>query len=173
LPDALDLDIRTAPVVADGTVYVGTTGRASAFDAANGEQHWRVQVGSARFPNPAVGNGLVYLAGRDDALHALDASTGAERWSVHGGVADSITLAGEIAYTAGADGIVHAFDAATGDERWQFSLGTPSQAQITVAGGVLYVGTGWTPAGAKTNVLVALGDGGAGIPGAGSTPLGS
>jgi outer membrane protein assembly factor BamB len=67
------------PVVADGTLFVGgDDGQVRAFDARRGEPRWERSVGDAAGP-PHVLDGQVILP-TGDAVVALAASDGAERW---------------------------------------------------------------------------------------------
>jgi outer membrane protein assembly factor BamB len=72
-----------APPSADGAmdedrIYVPVQGgTVRAFDRETGESVWTASVETTW--QPAVGDGRVYVAGRD-TLTALDASTGEERW---------------------------------------------------------------------------------------------
>jgi outer membrane protein assembly factor BamB len=88
---------KATPVVADGRVYTfGIGGVLSAFDAASGRVLWRKDrwadrpAGSPLYGvamSPAVEKGLLIVhvgTHGDGALLALDAVTGAERWSLKG-----------------------------------------------------------------------------------------
>jgi outer membrane protein assembly factor BamB len=88
---------KATPVVAGGHVYTfGIGGIVSCFDSASGRLIWRKdhrgahKEGSPEFGvalSPAVEQGLliVHVGGHDDgAIKALDAATGAERWSLKG-----------------------------------------------------------------------------------------
>ncbi|MDT0443943.1 outer membrane protein assembly factor BamB family protein [Streptomyces johnsoniae] len=77
---------------------------------------------------------IVYFASLDKhvyAVHAVDPSTGAEKWN-HGGILSPtrFTVAGDMVYvgdTLSTMGTVHALDADDGAERWSAStLATPS-----------------------------------------------
>lgn len=80
------------PTVADGIVYTvgqntggGTVGRLYAIDGENGEALWTHETGRSEIngydaPPVAATDGVVYLAAEE--LVALDAETGAVRWSV-------------------------------------------------------------------------------------------
>ena len=81
--------LQTAPVIADGIVYItaadlaaGTTGGVVALALATGKELWRrttpMQVRGAA----AVVHGSVVVAQVDGTLRAFDAHTGADRWTV-------------------------------------------------------------------------------------------
>jgi len=123
-----------APTVVDGVVYFGTGftegngGWVYALDATTGDLRWRTFVGTQIFFAPAVGGGLVFAASYDEQrLVALDATTGAEAWSL---VREDDTFLSMPSYadgrlfvtTAGLDGAsgsLLALDAATGGVAWE------------------------------------------------------
>ncbi len=85
---------EATPIVVDGVMYTsGYVGLVYALDAATGREIWRfdphVSVQALRNPccdavnrGVAVWEGRVYVASVDGRLHALDAATGREIWSV-------------------------------------------------------------------------------------------
>ena len=81
---ALDGFDVSAPAIVDGTVYVADTyDGLVALDGASGEELWRFAPGDRPvFSQPVVYDGTVYVG--DDTLHAIDAASGEEQWSVGG-----------------------------------------------------------------------------------------
>lgn len=74
-------DHWSSPVVADGTVYIGSYDHhLYAIDAATGDLQWRYRTGDRIDGSPAVSDGIVYVGSHDRNIYALDAETGAERW---------------------------------------------------------------------------------------------
>jgi len=72
------------PAVADGQVYVSSTGEPGpgvrALDREGGED-WTHAVGTAATPGPAtVADGVLYYGASDGRLYALDAASGDRRW---------------------------------------------------------------------------------------------
>jgi outer membrane protein assembly factor BamB len=146
----------TAPVVANGSVYVaihqlggtpGTPGALLALDAGNGSQRWRFDLPSATgqlVGPPVVVNNTIYLGASDYVVYALDANTGATRWQfatrnkVWAGVAADSS---GTAYIASLDHRVYAVDAATGKEQWRFETGGAIASAPLYADGRLYVGS--------------------------------
>ncbi|MBA0053285.1 serine/threonine protein kinase [Streptomyces sp. AJS327] len=114
-----------------GTVVTGTRGGGvQAWEAASGEQLWQLSGAQADFETPEAGpviqDGTVYTWG-DGRLYALEARTGAERWSypvgdasATGGVPVRLTVAGDSTVYVCAGSRVFALDVATGTERWRF-----------------------------------------------------
>lgn len=122
-----------SPAVVDGVVYVrsesGANGFVYALRADTGVKLWQHKfdrVGSAydnvggHVTSPVVVDGLV-LVGAAEAIHALDAKTGAEVWRYE-------TEFPVISSAAVAEGVVYmgdftrlyALDVQTGAERWRF-----------------------------------------------------
>jgi outer membrane protein assembly factor BamB len=115
---------------AAGIVVTGTRGGGvQAWDAARGTLRWERGGAQTEFESPdsgpAVVDGTVYYQGVG-LLHAVDAASGAERWSYpvgEPGAAGSVptrpVVADGVAYlTAGTR--VLALDVRTGAERWHF-----------------------------------------------------
>ncbi|UPV76566.1 PQQ-binding-like beta-propeller repeat protein (plasmid) [Halorussus limi] len=76
-----------SPAVAGGTVFVGDAdgdagdeaARIHALDATTGEEVWSARTEEYVNASPAVADGLVYVAVRDE-IRALDAATGEQKW---------------------------------------------------------------------------------------------
>ncbi len=101
----------------------------------------------------AVAGGVLYFGSSDGSFHALDASSGRERWRVAtgGAITSSPAIAGGRVYFASRDGALRAVDAATGAPRWRFEFGRDLGADNywdyylsspVVAGDVLFIGSG-------------------------------
>jgi outer membrane protein assembly factor BamB len=150
-------DIRGAPAVWNGAVYVGSGNqRLYAFNAVTGAQLWATpQFGGAVDP-PTVQNGLIYAVseGFKAGLHARDPLTGGKVWDAIiatpiGAVAvpnQAPAVANGIVYLGG-DGDpssppltmkVFAYDAVTGTARWTASGGV--EASGAVSDGSVYWG---------------------------------
>lgn len=121
---------RGAPVIAEGSVFVGTqAGSVEAIDLASGKVDWTFQAAAGRIDTPpAVAGGLVYAVSEDLAagtarLSAIDVSTGEETWGItRQGVSVRVSapLVGEGRVFVGfGDAFVRAFDAETGGLEWE------------------------------------------------------
>ncbi|GEN99223.1 alcohol dehydrogenase [Novosphingobium sediminis] len=152
---------EATPLVIDGVMYTsGVWGIVYALNAATGEVLWTFHPGidpaSARNAccdtvnrGVAVRDGVVFVASEDGRLHALDAKTGAEKWT-----ADTIIGRGKSSYTyastgavlltgdsvvignSGADlgdgstrGYISAWDIRTGAFKWRFFTVPPAPGQ--------------------------------------------
>ncbi|WP_431042699.1 PQQ-binding-like beta-propeller repeat protein [Streptomyces sp. P1-3] len=139
-----------------GTVVTGTRGGGvQAWEAASGELLWEMQGAQTDFETPesgpAIHDGTVFVWS-DARLRALEARTGAERWSYP--VGDAASCGGvPIRLLAAPDGVVYvaagtrvlAIDIARGDVRWRFEapavfLCAPAYAPgPAVTGGGVYI----------------------------------
>lgn len=100
------------------------------------ELRWQSRLPADVTPTPptAVG-GLVFLAGSDGVVRALDAATGAARWTAFTGGTIRLppTIADGRALVGAGDGWVYAWEAATGRALWQFRA-APVERRIPVYG---------------------------------------
>ncbi len=136
----------TAPVVADGRVFVGSESHAvHARDAASGDAVWTARLGSA-VTGLAVANGRVYAGCHDYHLYAFAAESGDRQWRTRTrgtvgpptvGSGDDGSSAAGLVYAANLGAVggfdedgdpertraVHGFDPATGEPRWTTELG--------------------------------------------------
>jgi hypothetical protein len=71
-------DSATSPIVANGTVYIGSDDHLYALDATDGTEKWRFEIGTDVTPL-TVAQETIYVGG-DDRLYALDATDGTEKW---------------------------------------------------------------------------------------------
>lgn len=95
------------------------------------------------WPSPAVAGGVVYAG--SDKLYALDASSGALKWTSDTGtiVYSSPAVANGVVYV-GSGNIVYALDASTGAAKWSQEAGRYDYDWIgspAVTNGMLYVGS--------------------------------
>ncbi|GAC1581827.1 MAG: hypothetical protein NVS3B7_17060 [Candidatus Elarobacter sp.] len=142
---------ETTPIVIDGVMYVTTPTvdskmKVMALDATNGRPYWESTYNLGTFQiccgpvnrGAALGYGMVYVLTLDDKLLALDAATGASRWSstvADASVGFSETMTPQIydgmviVGSAGGEwpirGFVAAYDAKTGKKRWQWDATDP------------------------------------------------
>ncbi|MGY0501008.1 outer membrane protein assembly factor BamB family protein [Nocardia sp. FBN12] len=95
---------------------------------------------------PVVANGRVFLCGQDDRLHALDAATGAVRWSVEIGskLADHsrvLVISNDTVVVNGERSLI-GFDATTGARRWATGALSGNDLSATNDPPYVYAGTG-------------------------------
>jgi outer membrane protein assembly factor BamB len=161
--DAREDGATSAPVVADGTVYVATglpgrfdreetDGYLFAIDAATGKTRW-----SGRLPNggtgpPTVAGRRIVAGARDGSLRGFDAE-GNHRWTVgFDAPPNTPTVVGDVAYLTTMQGSVRAVSLPSGDACWTvsqkrprdhlgFGRGYRSVAKPAVADGTVYAPT--------------------------------
>ena len=92
--------------------------------------------------SPAVANGVVVIGGRDRRVWALDAKTGAPRWSfaTRKQVEAPAVIAGERVFVGGEDGVFYELRMSDGKMVWEFETGEPITAGPAVADGRIVVG---------------------------------
>ncbi|MFC1419138.1 outer membrane protein assembly factor BamB family protein [Streptacidiphilus cavernicola] len=132
-------ELTTAPVAADGCVYLGgRDGRLHALDAATGAPRWsvRYQAGDAVCTVPSLAQGLLCFGAEDRHLHLLDAGTGAVRLRipVQARVRGAVLRDGTVHAVLG-DGRLVALDAATGKQKWSVA-GAVSRTPLVAEGSV-------------------------------------
>lgn len=152
----------TTPAIANGVVYAGDSGNDTicALDANTGAIKWKYLIGyNVQFySSVAVSNGMVYIGDKCIALgmssaqskiYALDANTGALKWSYVTGAAliASPTIANDLVYIIPEGGKISALDANTGVLKWSYTpTGTGYFTTPIVSNSVLYaVGVKPTP----------------------------
>ena len=138
------------PAVSSQTVYTAT-GLATpgvphelvAMNIADGSRRWSFAAPSNEplFVS-AVDNRMVYAGSEDFNLYALDATTGAVRWTFEtGGIVGSLaSLVDDVLYVPSADRFVYALDAATGVEIWRVAIDGEPTIPVVISGRVI-VGT--------------------------------
>ncbi len=140
--------VWSSPTVANGIVYIiSGDGNMYALDAATGTQLWVktvFQFGTYSTGNPAVAGGVVYIpAGTSGAsLYAVDAKTGAPRWSVNytSMGSSSPAVANGVVYGGMDDGSLYALNANTGAVHWKSPTLGLRMRGVAVGNGLVYVG---------------------------------
>jgi outer membrane protein assembly factor BamB len=167
--------IASSPAVAGGVVIVSSVdGLIYGVDAATGASKWTFKTkGERRFtapgihgaiPNtermpdpfdvflssPVVANGVAYIGSGDQNVYALDAATGALKWTFATGdvVHASPAVANGVVYIGSWDRNLYAIDASNGRERWRYTTGNDTTiynqigiaSSAAVAGGLVFVG---------------------------------
>ncbi|RBQ16901.1 hypothetical protein DP939_27955 [Spongiactinospora rosea] len=124
--------------VVDGQVYVSDTGRLHVLDARTGVAKWQWdQYVLHEIEDLTVAEGLAVFCTGGRAV-ALDAASGRRLWRTGERGCGHLAIDGGAVYVHEGDSTVSALDAATGHRRWS----ARSDAAVTAAGKVVYVGTG-------------------------------
>jgi outer membrane protein assembly factor BamB len=133
---------NAAPTVGNAMVYFTCAGTSfkgiCAVSQSSGSLVWSANFGSTNMGLTLGSNNVLYVnAGSAGEFAALNATTGAQIWSVAGNSSQfPVSLAKGIIYATGSDGYVHALHAPTGRAIW--SVNMASQSSVSLANGVLY-----------------------------------
>jgi polyvinyl alcohol dehydrogenase (cytochrome) len=144
---------------------------------------WRADVSRGQIVfGGAADDQNAYFVFRGGGVAALGLSDGVEKWfrplppqekmSMHPGLTAGVTVIPGVVFTAGLDGMVRAFYSNSGQPIWEYDSteevktvngmtakgGSIGSAGVTVAGGMLFVPSGYTgfQNGQPGNVLLAL-----------------
>jgi outer membrane protein assembly factor BamB len=130
----------SAPVVADGTLYVGgDDGVVRAFDARTGEAQWQTSVGAAA-STPHVVDGQVVVP-TASAIVALGTDGAGPQWQVETPARRGIVVADHgIYYVAtGEETMVVARERSDGTERWRAPIQDPWAPPVFTGAGEVFV----------------------------------
>lgn len=133
----LKAEVHATPAIVGNRVFVvTTTPEIVVLDLETGAVIWRAEAGGAA--SPAVADGMVYIGGEDQAVRALDAASGQERWSTPLGypIASSPASAGDLVYIASGPTIT-ALDAESGKTVWGHVAGDIITADVAVIDGMV------------------------------------
>lgn len=160
--------VISSPVVAGGTVYVGSSdNHLYAIDAATGQEFWDFDAHGDVNSTPAVAGDVVLTLSRDGNLYALNAETGRLKWKfatagerrhTARGIEylspatetmpdpwdfflSSPTVANDTVYFGSGDGNVYAVALATGELRWKFQTNNVVHASPAVVDGRVFIGS--------------------------------
>jgi len=143
-----------------GLVFGGTDrGEVYALQQATGALVWKTPVSSEVLAAPVVAGALVLVKGEDDTVTALDAKTGAKKWSynqqtpnliLRGG--SSPQVAGNLVVVGFASGELTALKLQTGSQVWKGPIALPQGSSdienmvdindnIVIRDGVIYAAT--------------------------------
>lgn len=70
------------PLLAEGTLYLGTLGNEMIAISTEGEILWRYTADGSIWSSPVLVEGALYFGDTAGFIHAVDAATGAGRWKV-------------------------------------------------------------------------------------------
>lgn len=147
---SIDVDSTSVPAVAEGMVYVNTTTGLKAVEASTGNVAWTFPTGEpGASVSPVVQDGVIFVAGSNYSMSALDTSDGTRLWSValpgtppeSGYVFGSTNLAvsEELVFGRGNDGLVFALDIRNGEVVWTTTLEGGANETFLVSDGVVAV----------------------------------
>lgn len=143
-------DVRAAPVVSDGLVFVAShAGRFVALDLRTGARAWERDFGTVH--TPVVSGNSVFLVTLEQQVIALDRTTGGVRWTYdlprynypdeRSGpiIWAGPVLAGDDLVLVSSEGQMQAIDAVSGQPGASTALADGATVPPIVAGGMIYV----------------------------------
>ncbi len=133
---ACEDEIRGAPVVAQGVVYVGSyDNNLYALDAQAGKLLWKYPTDGGLPGHPVFQGGTVYIGSEDNRLHAVNARSGRINWTyfADGPLRSSPRLAEGHIFIGSDDGYVHAVNALSGRRTWRAEASGPVRSTPFVA----------------------------------------
>lgn len=100
----------SSPVVAGGTLYIGSDNKLLAIDLQSRQKRWEFKAKGAIRSSPAVVGTTVYVGSEDGRLYAVDAATGKELWNIITGgmITSSPAVADSMIYIGSYDGNLYA-----------------------------------------------------------------
>lgn len=114
-------------------------GEIRSYSAVDGMLQWKSKEVPRSGSNAALHNGLVYYAGKENDVVAIDAATGAEklRFKTKRACGAPI-IAGELLYVRCYDNKVHALSTTTLEQVWELQNGKTFPPSFVIADGVMY-----------------------------------
>ena len=137
-------EVKSAPTVAGGTVFVTTLGgQILAHSSEDGTLLWEWQAPGPMDVSPVIAGDRLFVAFRNSTMASLDAETGDVIWStnISNPLFSWLTVSDGIVYAACQDGVLQSFDAGTGEKRWEIDTNGSMIAGPSVSEGMLVVPT--------------------------------
>jgi outer membrane protein assembly factor BamB len=113
---------RAEVIVANGLAYLGTyAGTLHAWDAATGEERWKIQTSAPIGHSAAYADGSVFFGSMDKKFRAVDATTGQLRWefSANEGIWTAPLVASGKVFFGARDGSFYALQITDGHLAWK------------------------------------------------------
>ena len=126
---------------AGASYFTPTSSSASQTVPETNQTLWTLEIGPVS-SSPAVGDGDVFVVGDDGVLYAVNASIGGIVWFDRSGYVGSPAFADGKVFVGSSDNMTCALDASTGALLWSYPTGNVATSSPTVAGGLVYVGSG-------------------------------
>jgi outer membrane protein assembly factor BamB len=149
--------LRAAPLVADGIVYQPSgDDHVYALSAVDGRLIWKFAtagvgydlskgfIRSDIFTRPSLENGLLVIGSRDGNVYAIDAGSGAAKWTFSHGSTWAMSTAvdaGTVYAGWSTNNKLNALDLSTGAKKWEFDAGAHTYTKAVVAGDTVYWGS--------------------------------
>lgn len=135
-----------SPALLPDRVIIGTDGGRVVAVAIDGSKvlwtYENVKDGALVYSSPAVADGVAVFGARDRVVHAVDAQTGAAKWTfpTRGEVNSSPAIAGGKVYVGSRDKKLYVLDLATGKKLDEFTAARQIEGSPAIGQGVIVVG---------------------------------
>ena len=148
-PEGVELDsiyvgpsTRSAPVISNGTVYMGGESTVFAINADTSETLWESQPTGPVHGTLAVANDTLFVPLRNKEILALDAISGSRRWSfkAESPFVGSPSVDKGIVYSSTQKGRLYALDAGTGNQIWTMDAGDAITSAVAITDNKIAVG---------------------------------
>jgi len=148
-PEGVELDsiyvgpsTRSAPVISNGTVYMGGESTVFAINADTSETSWESQPTGPVHGTLAVANDTLFVPLRNKEILALDAMSGSQRWSfkAESPFVGSPSVDKGIVYSSTQKGRLYALDAGTGNHIWTMDAGDAITSAVAITDNKIAVG---------------------------------
>lgn len=139
-------DFDTSPVVAEGTLYIGTERYVLAVDAKTHTEKWRFTPQTGRVKLDPVVIGAKVLVATSDYFYALDRETGREKWRTKSeGRAGAPVVSGGVLF-ASSSGSMIGLDAQSGQRKWIGALTGSIVESYAASSGMAFIASSSTNA---------------------------
>jgi outer membrane protein assembly factor BamB/predicted Ser/Thr protein kinase len=138
-------EVRSTPVVHNGTVYVGSYDYSlHAIDIATGRSRWKFATEAGICSSPAIWQNMVIFGSEDFNVYAVDAAQGTDIWRYRtwNHVRSSPCIVDGKVYIGSDDGHMHAIDTRNGTSLWRFRTYREVRATPAVGNGMVFFGSG-------------------------------
>jgi outer membrane protein assembly factor BamB/tRNA A-37 threonylcarbamoyl transferase component Bud32 len=136
-------EIRGAPVVHEGVVYIGCyDNNLYAIDAKSGEFVWKYPTEGGIVGRPAADEDMIFVGSEDERLHAVTASRGKLIWTYYadGPVRSSPTLSDGHVFFGADDGHLHVLNMISGRRAWRAEANGPVRTTPLIGDERVYYG---------------------------------
>jgi outer membrane protein assembly factor BamB/tRNA A-37 threonylcarbamoyl transferase component Bud32 len=137
-------EIRGAPLVAEGTVYIGCyDNNLYALNAGDGKFQWKYATDGGVVSRPAIYEGHIFFGSQDQRLHVVNGRSGKVVWTyfTEGPIHSSPRIAEGHVFIGSDDHHLHAVNVKTSRSAWSFDAGDKIRSTPMVANDLVYVGT--------------------------------
>lgn len=141
---ACEDEIRSAPAVANGTLYVGAYDHnLYALDAASGRFLWKYAADDGIASTPCVANERVLFGSQDKVLYCVNTQAGRIQWTCPAGgrIFSSPRVQFNHVFFGADDGCLYAVNFQTGRVAWKYQAEGPIRSSVTVSEDILFFGS--------------------------------